>query len=86
MTPLANTLAIDREMFSGCVDPGFVLALPFHHEDLEPDCRSFDEVGGAYPWDKNTSAKLCAENAGGGGGGGPMCEGAYLRDSTVVIP
>ena len=37
LTPLANTLAIDREMFSGSVDAGFVLALPFHHGDLEPD-------------------------------------------------
>ena len=29
LTPLANTLAIDQEMFSGSVDAGFVLALPF---------------------------------------------------------
>ena len=26
----------DREMFSGSVDAGFVLALSFHHGDLEP--------------------------------------------------
>ena len=25
-------------MFSGSVDAGFVLALPFDHGDLEPDC------------------------------------------------
>ena len=25
-------------MFSGSVGAGFVLALPFHHGDLEPDC------------------------------------------------
>ena len=25
-------------MFSGSVDAGFVLALPIHHRDLEPDC------------------------------------------------
>ena len=31
-------LVIDREMFSGSVDAGFVLALSFHHGDLEPDC------------------------------------------------
>ena len=31
-----NRLAIDREMFSGSADAGFVLALPFHHGDLEP--------------------------------------------------
>ena len=30
--------SLDREMFSGSVDAGFVLALPFHHRDLEPDC------------------------------------------------
>ena len=34
----SHTFAINREMFSGCVDSGFVLALPFHHGDLEPDC------------------------------------------------
>ena len=45
--------------------------------------------GGLYPGyarDKNTSAGLCAKNAGGayarGGGGG----GAYLRDTTVLDP
>ena len=32
-----NTLVIDRELFSGSVDAGFVLAL-FHQRDLEPDC------------------------------------------------
>ena len=25
-------------MFSGSVDAGFILALPFQHGDLEPDC------------------------------------------------
>ena len=33
-------------MFSGSVDAGFVLARPFHHGDLEPDCRSFDHREG----------------------------------------
>ena len=28
---------LDREMFNGSVDADFVLALPFHHGDLEPD-------------------------------------------------
>ena len=37
LTLLVNTVAIDREMFSGSVDAGFVLALPFHYGDLEPD-------------------------------------------------
>ena len=31
---LAITPSLDREMFSGSVDAGFVLALPFHHADL----------------------------------------------------
>ena len=35
---LAITPSLDREMFSGSVDAGFILALPFHHRDLEPDC------------------------------------------------
>ena len=34
---LAITPSLDREMFSGSVDAGFVLALAFHHGDLEPD-------------------------------------------------
>ena len=35
---LAITPSLDRDIFSGSVDAGFVLALPFHHVDLEPDC------------------------------------------------
>ena len=36
-------------------------------------------VGRAYARDKNTSARLCAKNAGGGGGGGGlMCEGGLF--------
>ena len=46
LIPLMNTLAIDRKKFSGSADAGFVLALSFHHGDLEPDCVDFDEVGG----------------------------------------
>ena len=29
-------------MFSGSVNAGFVLALPFHHEDLERDCAGVE--------------------------------------------
>ena len=68
-------------MFSGSVDAGCVLALPFHHGDLEPDCVGVS-TRGAYAWDINISARLCAKNAGGAlrkGGGG-----AYLRDTTVL--
>ena len=60
-----NKLAIDREMFTSSVDAGFVLALPFQHGDLEPDCVGV-LIRGAYVRDKNTSAKLCTKNAGGG--------------------
>ena len=35
---------------------------------------------GAYARDKNTSARLCAKNAGGAYARG----GAYLRDTTVL--
>ena len=61
------------------MDAGFVLALPFHHGDLEPDCVEVLTRGGAYARDKNTSARLCAKNAGGAYARG----GAYLRDTTV---
>ena len=40
-----NTLAIDQEMLNGSVDAGFVLALPFHHRDLEPDCVGVSKRG-----------------------------------------
>ena len=38
--------------------------------------------GGAYAWDKNTSARFCAKKA--GGGGAYARGGAYLRDTTVL--
>ena len=65
-------------MFSGSVDAGFVLALLFHHGDLEPDCVGAS-TRGAYARDENTSTRLCAENAGGTYARG----GVYLRDTTV---
>ena len=37
--------SFDREMFSGSVDAGFVLALPFHHADLEPECVGVSSRG-----------------------------------------
>ena len=68
------------------MDAGFVLALPFHHEDLEPDCVGVLTRGerggwGAYVQDKNTSARLCAKNAGGAYARG----GAYLWDTMVYV-
>ena len=56
-----NTLAIDQEMLNGSVDAGFVLALPFHHRDLEPDCRSLDE-GGLFAEHYGTSVTSCLQN------------------------
>ena len=38
-------------------------------------------MGGAYAWDKNTSVRVCAKNAGGAYARG----GAYLRDTTVLV-
>ena len=62
------------------MDAGFIPALPFHHGYLEPDCVE-RRGGGAYARDKNTSARLCAKNAGGayarGGGGGGVFAGHY---------
>ena len=58
------------------MDAGFVPALPFHHGYLEPDCV---ERRGAYARNKNTSARLCAKNAGGAYARG------YLRDTTVYM-
>ena len=66
-------------MFSGSVNAGFVFALPFHHGELEPDYVGVS-TGGAYMRGKNTSARLCAKNAGGACARG----GAYLRDTTVL--
>ena len=60
------------------MDAGFVPALPFHYGYLEPDC--VERRGGAYARDKNTSARLCAKNAGGAyarGGGGGVFAGHY---------
>ena len=51
-------------MFSGSVDAGFVLVLPFQHGDLEPNCVGVSTRVGAYVRDKNTSARLCTKNAG----------------------
>ena len=39
--------------------------------------------GGAYVWDKDTSAKLCTKNV--GGVGAYARGGAYLWDTTVLV-
>ena len=58
----ASVQSIEKCFSSGSVDAGFVLALPFHHGDLEPDCVGVSTRGRgeAYVRDKNTSARLCA--------------------------
>ena len=38
--------SLDQEMFSVFVNVGFILALPFHHGDLEPDCVEVSMSGG----------------------------------------
>ena len=43
---LAITSSLDRELFSTSGDAGFVLALPFHNGDLEPDCVGVSMRGG----------------------------------------
>ena len=48
------------------MDTGFILALPFHHRDLKPDCVGVSTRGLTREI-KYTSATLCAKNAGGGG-------------------
>ena len=56
-------------MFSGSVD---MLAMFLHcHSNTETLNLTVFEFrrGGTYLWDKNTSARLCAKNAGGEGGG-----------------
>ena len=70
-------------MFSGSVDADFVLVLSFHQRDLEADCVgvSTNGEGGFYAQAKNTSARLCAKNA--GGAYALMGGGAYLWDTTV---
>ena len=35
---LTITPSLNQEVFSGSVDAGFILAVTFHHRDLEPDC------------------------------------------------
>ena len=59
-----NKLAIDRETCSGSVDAGFILVLPFQNRYLGLTVEV--STRGAYVRDKNTSARLCAKNAGGG--------------------
>ena len=47
ISSLVITPSLDQEMFSSSVDAGFVLALPFHHGDLEPDGVGLTMSGGA---------------------------------------
>ena len=80
-----NKLAINQEMFSGSVDACFVLALPFHHGDLEPDCVGVSSMTGAYARDKNTSARLCSKNAGGLCTRGGVFVGHYSSSNCMLL-
>ena len=52
----------DREMFSGSVDAGFGLALPFHHGDLKPDCVEFRQgKGGEWGPSIECEAERCSQ-------------------------
>ena len=72
-------------MLSGSVDAGFVLALPIHHRDLEPDCVGVStrggEGGGAMRGIKLPPQDFALKMQ-----GGLMREGgAYLRDTMLNI-
>ena len=43
---LTITPFLDRDVVSGSVDAGFILALPFHHKDLESDSVGVSMRGG----------------------------------------
>ena len=65
-------------MFSGSVDAGFVLALPIHHRDLEPDCvrvstRGGEGGGGLMRGIKIPQQDFALKMRGGGGGGEHIC-------------
>ena len=68
--------AIDRGMFSGSVDAGFILVLPFHHGDLEPDCVGVSMRGGGGLCTGSLKMQ--------GGGEGVMREGGCIRKDTTV--
>ena len=52
----------DREMFSSSVDVGFILALPFYHEDLKPDCVEFRRgKGGEVGPSVEREAERCSQ-------------------------
>ena len=67
-------------MFSGSVYAGFVLALSFHHGDLEPDCVKVSTRGGLMRGIKIPPQDFPLKMQGGAYARG----GAYLRDTTVV--
>ena len=75
-----NKLAIDREMFSGPVDAGFILALLFHHGDLNLTVYKLRPEGlmrGMKIPPQDFALKMQ-------GGGLCVKGGAYLRDTTVL--
>ena len=65
------------------MDAGFVLALPFHHGDLEPDCVEVS-TGWAFVRGIKIPPQVSTKNAGGvyAQGGGIVAR--QLRDSTSL--
>ena len=60
-------------MFSGSVDADFVLTLPFHHGDLEPDCVRVSMGGGLMRGIKMPPQDFPLKMQ-----GGLMCEGGRI--------
>ena len=75
-----NKLAIDQEKFSSSEDAGFVLAQPFYHGDLEPDCVRAS-TRGLMRGMKIPPQDLALKMHGGAYARG----GAYLWDATVLV-
>ena len=69
-------------MFSGSVNAGFVLALPFHHGELEPDYVGVSMGGGGLMCGVKIPLQDFALKM---QGGAYARGGAYLRDTTVCV-
>ena len=64
---LAITPSLDRQMYSGSADAGFVLALPFHHRDLEPDGVGLSARGGGG-WEPSAEREEAGRSIAAAGG------------------
>ena len=75
---LVMTPSLNREMFSGSVDAGFILALPLHHGDLEPDCAGVSTRGGLMCGIKISLQDFMPEEVG-------HCMLPYIRDQILEL-